>query len=184
MTALQTMVTRRVSAFDPVVLTTTKIRAGTADNVIPESAYLLGTMRAMSEASRRTAEEGIHRVAHGIGQAHGVEVEVEVHNGYPVTVNDARMTGAARAIANDLLGERAFIELRSPVMGGEDFSYILERWPGTMLFVGLRPRDVEDPDPVHSNRMQIDEDGMAVGVALHVAVAKRFLSSGGIEALD
>jgi hippurate hydrolase len=182
-TSLQTMVTRRVSAFDPVVLTTTKIHAGTAGNVIPETAYLVGTMRAMSETSRLAAEEGIHRVAYGVGQAHGVEVEVEIENGYPVTVNDARMTGAARAIANDLLGERAFIELRSPVMGGEDFSYILERWPGTMLFIGLRPRDVEDADPVHSNRMQIDEDGMAVGVALHVAVAKRFLGAGGIESL-
>jgi len=159
-TALQTMVTRHVSAFDPVVLTTTRIRAGTTDNVIPESAHLLGTLRATSEASRMKAEEGIHRVAYGVAQAHGVDVEVDIHNGYPVTVNDARVTDTARDVCASLLGERGYIEIPSPVMGGEDFSYILERVPGAMLFLGLREAGAKKPAPVHSNRMRIDEPGI------------------------
>jgi amidohydrolase len=180
-TALQTMVTRRISAFDPVVLTTTKIRAGTTDNVIPETANLLGTLRATSERSQRKAVEGIHQVAQGVAAAHGVEVEVTMHDGYPVTVNDATFTDGARSVANAVLGERAFIDMPAPAMGGEDFSYILERWPGAMLFLGLRQRDSADPHPVHSNRMQLDEDGMAVGIALHAAVARRFLVGGDLD---
>ncbi len=183
-TALQNMVTRTISAFDPVVLTTTKIRAGTTGNVIPETANMLGTLRATSERSRQAAIDGIHRVARGVGEAHGVDVEVTLHDGYPVTVNDETVTLGARSVANALLGERAFVDMPAPAMGGEDFSYILERWPGAMLFLGLRPKDVANPEPVHSNRMQLDEDGMAVGMALHAAVAERFLSGGGLGGFE
>jgi hippurate hydrolase len=174
-TGLQTMVTRRIPAQDPVVITTTRIDAGTTDNVIPESAHLLGTMRATSERSRAAAEEGIHRVAYGIAQSHGVEAHVEIDEGYPVTVNDPDFLELTREVAGEVLGERAFARMRTPIMGAEDFSYVLQRWPGAMLFVGVRSDAVANPAPVHSNRMMLDESGMAAGIAMHAGVALRFL---------
>jgi hippurate hydrolase len=87
--ALQTLVTRRIDVFDPVVLTVSQINAGTVNNVIPESARLVGTLRSTSGRSQELAQEGIRRLATQIAAAHEVEAEVVVVNGYPVTINDA-----------------------------------------------------------------------------------------------
>ena len=173
--ALQQMVTRDIHAHDPVVITTTKIRAGTTNNVIPESAYVMGTLRATSERGRLAAEEGIHRVAHGIAQAHGVEAIIRMEHGYPVTVNDAASVDRAKAVASGVLSDEAFIEMPHPVMGAEDFSYVLDRWPGAMCFIGFRPEAVAKPHPVHSNRMRLNEEGMIAGAALHAGFALNFL---------
>jgi hippurate hydrolase len=174
-TALQTFVTREIPVSDPVVITVTRIAGGTTNNVIPERVELQGTIRALSERSRAKAHEGLARVARGIAQAHGVEAHVTLKRGYPVTVNDAKFEQFSQQVARELLGPRGVIEFDAPVMGAEDFSYVLQRTPGAMVFLGLRPPGVADAAPCHSNRMLIDEDGMAYGVALHAAVALRFL---------
>ena len=175
-TALQTFVTREIPVSDPVVITVTRIAGGTTGNVIPETVELQGTIRALSERSRTKAHEGLLRVAKGIASAHGVDANVVLERGYPVTVNDAKFEQFSQQVARDLLGPRGVIEFESPIMGAEDFSYVLQRTPGAMVFLGLRPPDAKDPAPCHSNRMLIDEDGMAYGVALHAAVALRFLA--------
>ena len=174
-TALQTFVTREIPVSDPVVITVTRIAGGTTGNVIPETVELQGTIRALSERSRTKAHEGLLRVAKGIASAHGVDASVVLERGYPVTVNDAKFEEFSQQVARELLGARGVIEFESPVMGAEDFSYVLQRTPGAMVFLGLRPPDAKDPAPCHSNRMLIDEDGMAYGVALHAAIALRFL---------
>ena len=99
-TALQAMVTRQLHAFDPVILSVTKITAGTTGNVIPEKAHLLGTIRTVSEAARRSAHERLERTVRGIAAAHGLEVSLHVIPGYPVTVNHDGFTGFAQAVAN------------------------------------------------------------------------------------
>ncbi len=175
-TALQALITRRIDAFDPVVLTVTKIEAGTTHNVIPEMARILGTTRAVSERSRKKAREGIERVVAGIAAAHGVDGKVYVLPGYPVTRNDAGFADFVRGVAFDLVGEDRVIDMPAPIMGAEDFSYILERVPGAMVFLGMRPGD-GPAAPIHSNRMLIDEEVMATGAALHAAVALRWLES-------
>ncbi|MGB5093975.1 MAG: M20 family metallopeptidase [Parvibaculum sp.] len=179
--ALQQMVTRRIDAFDPVVLTCTKVRAGTTDNVIPETADMLGTVRACSEAARRLAHQGIERVAQNIAAAHLCEVTVEIEEGYPVTVNDATFVDFARGVVNDLIGEDRYIARTAPVMGAEDFSYVLQRIPGCMMFLGTMPKDHHGHAhvaPCHSNHMILNEESMAVGIALHAAIAWRFLETG------
>jgi len=178
-TALQTFVTREIPVSDPVVITVTRIAGGTTGNVIPESVELQGTIRALSERSRAKAHEGLERVARGIAQAHGVEARPLLQRGYPVTTNDAGFAQFSQGVARELLGPRSVIEFDAPVMGAEDFSFVLERTPGAMVFLGLRPPDAKDPAPCHSNRMVIDEPGMAFGVALHAAVALRFLEGAG-----
>jgi len=173
--ALQSLVTRRIDAFDPVVITITRIRAGTTGNVIPPHANLLGTLRSVSETARETARDGIRRVAEGIAAAHGVDAKVHVVPGYPVTVNHAEFAAFARGVASEVVGEGAVIDMRAPIMGAEDFSYVLQRVPGAMVFLGARPSEGA-AEPLHSSRMRIDEDAMATGIALHAAVALRWLA--------
>jgi len=173
--ALQTLVTRRIDVFDPVVLTVSQIEAGTTTNVIPESAKLVGTLRSTSQQSRERAQEGIRRVAEQIAAAHEVEADVVIVNGYPVTVNDAQFSEFARTVAMDLLGEDAYLEMPSPVMSAEDFSCVLQKLPGAIVLLGVRPAGEEAPAPVHSNRMSLNEEGMQAGIALHAAIALRYL---------
>ena len=174
--ALQSLVTRRIDAFDPVVITITRLSGGTTTNVIPATANLLGTIRSVSERARTAAHEGVRRVAAGIGAAHDVDVKVHILRGYPVTVNETAFTEFTRSVASELLGERAVADLPAPIMGTEDFSYVLQRVPGAIVFLGVRPPG-EHAEPIHSNRMTIDEDAMANGVALHTALALRWLAA-------
>jgi hippurate hydrolase len=175
--ALQSMVTRRIDAFDPVVLTCAKVTSGTTNNVIPESAEMVGTLRACSEHSRNAAHQGIERVAKNIAAAHMCEAIVKIEKGYPVTINDADFVTFARAVATDLLGVGNYIPASAPVMGAEDFSYVLQRIPGCMMFLGVMPEGHHDHvAPCHSNHMVMNEDSMKVGIALHAAIAHRFLN--------
>jgi len=180
--ALQTMVTRTVDVFDPAVLTIAKIRAGTADNVIPEHAVLTGTLRAVSEATRRAVWERIGTVADGIAAAHGCRATLEIVEGYPVTVNDPAFARFAASVVDDTFGPRHAFEMPSPVMGAEDFSYVLAQVPGAMLFLGVCPPEHPTPGTApacHSNRMVLNEAAMADGIALHAAVATTYLERAG-----
>ncbi len=177
--ALQSLVTRRIDAFDPIVLSITRIHAGTTSNVIPASAHLLGTIRSVSEKARREAHAGVRRVAAGIAAAHGVEAKVHILEGYPVTVNDAGFAGFAQRVAGELVGDGSVIDMRAPIMGAEDFSYLLQKVPGAMVFLGVRPQSGETA-PLHSNRMVLDESALATGIALHAAVALRYLERAGV----
>jgi amidohydrolase len=177
--ALQSFVTRRIETFDPVVITCAQIAAGTTTNVIPETATLLGTMRATSEKAREAARAGLHRVAENIARAHLCEAAVEIRAGYPVTVNDGDFAAFARDVAVDLVGGERFVAAGAPLMGAEDFSYVLHRMPGCMFFLGVQPDSADGHfAPCHSNHMMLDEDAMAVGIAMHAAVAQRFLDTG------
>jgi hippurate hydrolase len=177
--ALHAMVTRRTNVFDPIVLTCGKISGGTASNIIPETVEMLGTLRTISEAARENAHQGVQRLATSIAVAHLCEAQVEIRRGYPVTVNDSRFVDFARGVATELVGPDNYINMPAPVMGAEDFSYVLQRMPGCMMFLGVLPDGHTDHDHVascHSNRMILNEDAMAVGIAMHAAIAHRFLT--------
>ena len=175
--AYNSFVTRRISAFDPVVLTTTKIEAGTTNNVIPESAKLMGTLRSTSPKARAVARAGLERIASGIAAAHEMQANFNISAGYPVTINDADFTEFAKKVATDLLGEDGYLPMPAPMMGAEDFSYFLERWPGAMMFLGVKPDDDSVAAPCHSNRMMVNEAGLTHGVALHSRIALDWLAS-------
>jgi hippurate hydrolase len=175
--ALQVFATRRVNTFDPVVVTITKIRAGTTDNVIPEHVHMQGTLRAVSEHSRKQALAGMAKLIEGIAGAHEMHAELAVLPGYPVTVNDDDGAAFALRVASDLLGADGAGRMPAPVMGAEDFSYVLQQRPGAMSFLGVCPPGQK---PVHahanhSNRMMLDEDAMRVGVAMYAAMAIEYL---------
>jgi amidohydrolase len=177
--ALHAMVTRRTNVFDPIVLTLGKISGGTASNIIPETVDMLGTLRTVSEGARENAHQGIRRVATNIAAAHMCEAAVEIRRGYPVTVNDAGFVDFARGVTVELLGADNYIPMPAPFMGAEDFSYVLQRMPGCMMFLGVMPEGHGEHDHIpscHSNHMILNEDAMAVGIAMHAAVAHRFLT--------
>lgn len=178
--AIQTFVTRRVPALDPAVVTIARIEAGSTHNVIPESAVLLGTLRTLSPATRSLVHDGLRRLAEGIASAHGAEAEVEIQPGFPVTICDPRAVECGRRAVQELFGAESWFELPAPIMGAEDFSYVLEKVPGAMLFLGASAKgsDWRSCCGLHSNRMVLDESVLARGAAVHASIAERFLAEG------
>jgi hippurate hydrolase len=171
--ALQTMLTRRVSAFEPAVLTVAHIRAGTTSNVIPESAYLEGSLRTLSEPTRSWLHEQLRQVCQYTAAAYGCTAQVQVEPGYPITVNDADAAARVGRTADAVLGLGRCTPMDGPIMGSEDFAYVLNRVPGALAFLGGCPPQV-NPDsaaPNHSNRVVFDEAAMVSGVAMYAALA-------------
>ena len=182
--AIQSFVTRRVPALDPAVVTIAKIEAGSTHNVIPESALLLGTIRTLSPATRTMVHDGLRRLAEGIAAAHGAEAEVEIQPGFPVTICDPRAVECGRRAVHRLFGADSWLDLPAPIMGAEDFSYVLEKVPGAMLFLGASAKgsDWRSCCGLHSNRMVLDESVLARGAALHASIAEQFLAEGFAQA--
>jgi len=176
-TALQVFATRRIDTFDPVVITITKIRAGTTNNVIPEDVVMEGTLRSVSERSRRLALDGIARIVSHVAAAHEMDATFEHVEGYPVTINDRQFVRFTEAVTKRLLGEQAYLEMPAPVMGAEDFSYLLQKRPGAFAFLGVCPPNHKPTDAhaCHSNRMMIDESALRSGVGMYCATALAFL---------
>jgi len=171
---LQTAVTREIDPFDPALVSVTHVEAGTTSNVIPETAFFEGTIRCVSERSRSAIRDAVRRVCEQVAAAHRCSAEVTLREGYPVTVNDDGEAARFAAVASEVLGDRRAVTLPAPIMGGEDFSYVLQQVPGAMAFLGVCPDDVSDARhaaPCHSNRMRLNEEAMAQGMALHVAMA-------------
>ncbi|HZC16855.1 MAG TPA: M20 family metallopeptidase [Caulobacteraceae bacterium] len=176
--ALQTLVSRKVPPNESAVLTVGKILGGTTDNVIPETAMMIGTIRTLDERIRTLMHEGLKRVATHVALAHGAVAEVEVTSGFPVTVCDGRIVALAERTAIDLFGEGGWRTMPTPMMGAEDFAYVLQKLPGAMAFLGAVPAggDYHNCCGLHSNRMVLDERVMARGVAMHCAMAQAFLN--------
>ena len=171
--ALQTAITRRVDTHQPVVLTISHITAGTTSNVIPETAFLEGTLRTMSEPIRARLHEEIRRVCRYTALAHGCSAGVEIVPGYPVTVNDPAAAERVAGLGAALLGPDRVVAMPTPIMGAEDFSYVLAEVPGALAFLGSCPPGIDPADAPanHSNRVVFDEDAMVDGVAVYAALA-------------
>jgi hippurate hydrolase len=177
--ALQTMVTRRFEATEAVVVTITQIEAGTAHNVIPDRALMKGTIRTLSPEKRQAVWADIRRVAENVAAAHDCAAEVKVTEGFPPTVNDERAVALAEAVATSLPGGE-FMRMATPIMGAEDFSYVLEKVPGMMAFLGVAEEgaDFRQCCSIHSTRMMVDETVLPRGTAFLAGCATRFLDRG------
>lgn len=179
-TALQAFVARRIPVADPAVLTVTQIHAGSSHNIIPDEVKLMGTLRTLSDTTREKARAAFHQTAANIAAAHGCVADTRIEEGYPVTFCDPQATAMMRELAGDISGERGWTTMPAPMMGGEDFSYVLREVPGAMAFMGVAPEgsDPRTNPPLHNVKMTIEEQVMARGVAMHCALADRFLSRG------
>jgi hippurate hydrolase len=175
--AIQLMITRRIDVFNPGVVTVGRVSAGTTNNIIPETAEIEGTIRAFSERTRTKIHDGIRRVAEGIASAHDAQIDVQLVDGYPVTVNDHRWADFSLDTAKELIGDDQVVRLPNPVMGAEDFSYVLHKLPGAMMFLGGTRHDQNPATaaPNHSNRVMFHEEAMVNGAALYASMALRHL---------
>ncbi len=171
--ALQSMVTRRAPVFDPAVVTVANLVAGSTDNVIPDTAYLQGTIRTLSPERRADVVASVRRVATHVAAAHDMQIDFVHRQGYPVTANDPAVADRVLAIAGELVGPERSLVAAEPLMGAEDFSYVLQRVPGAMAFLGACPPGADPASAAgnHSNLVVFDEDALPAGAALYAAMA-------------
>jgi metal-dependent amidase/aminoacylase/carboxypeptidase family protein len=162
------------------VVTISKIDAGTAHNVIPDTAVLTGTMRTLSAANRARLKAELPALAAGIAAAHGLAAHVEIVEGFPVTVCDAQAVDFGETVARGLLGDDVFLRLPDPIMGAEDFAYVLEKVPGAMFFLGVSPQgaDWKHCCGIHSTKMMVDETVLPRGAAFLAGLATHYLRDG------
>lgn len=137
--AIQTIVSRNVDAAERLVISVTQIHTGSVDNVIPDTAYMNGTVRSFTPEVRELAERRLREIVAGQAASYGCEAEVVYNRGYPATYNSAEGVVTATKAARDVSGVEAVVDDFEPVMGSEDFSYMLEKRPGAYLFMGQGP---------------------------------------------
>jgi amidohydrolase len=175
-TALQTLISRETSPFSPAVITIGKIQAGSAFNIIPETAEMLGTMRAYSSEHRQKLQRRITEVATGIATAMGGSCEVEMIDGCPPCINDKAMTEVVHKAAVAAVGEKDVDDSEEVLTSGsDDMAYFLETVPGCYFIVGAENAAKGANYPHHHPRFNIDEDALPTGIEVLARAAMEYL---------
>jgi hippurate hydrolase len=170
-TSLQTIVSRRVNPATPAVVTVGMASAGTAPNVIPDSALLRGTLRATDDDTRMLLQAELREISAHVGAAHHVDVRVTFGAGVPAVINDGRVAEWAAAAARTVLGSGALVPLGTPNMAGEDFAWYQRRIPGCFLRIGAR-LEHEPVIAAHSPQFDVAEEAIFVGSAVLAECAR------------
>jgi amidohydrolase len=177
LSALQTIVSRNVDARDSAVLSFGRIEGGSQGNIVADRVRLVGTVRTLDPAIRKTVLGRLVECAEGIAAALGGRAEVEIEAGYDPLINDDRMVDVVRANARRLVGEENIRVNRQPNMGVEDFAYYLSHAPGAFYSLGVRNEARGIVHSVHNDRFDADEECLAYGATLQVANALSILES-------
>ncbi|AVA23213.1 MULTISPECIES: M20 aminoacylase family protein [unclassified Rhizobium] len=171
-TNLQLIASRSADPLKSVVVSVTKFNAGNAYNVIPNDASFVGTVRTLDAEIRDLAEQRFRQIVSGIAASHDAEAEIQFHRNYPVTVNHADETEHAIAAARDIAGTANVIPNIDPMMGGEDFSYMLNARPGAFIFVGNG-----DTAGLHNPAYDFNDEAIAHGISYWVRLAEQRLNA-------
>lgn len=174
-TTMQTMITRRFNAFDPVVATVGEFHGGTKYNILPTSVVFEATVRSCSVATRDKFRKLVTAMCQNVAATYGVEVDVDYIVQYPPTVNDRVETDKACTAVRDLFGADRLEVLDQPIAGSEDFSRVLEKVPGCYLFLGAATDEYTHQADNHSAAATFTDAVMPDGVALHALLAMRAL---------
>ena len=173
-TALQAIAGRNADPLESVVVSVTRFNAGEANNVIPQTARLIGTIRSLKREVRDLALANVRRIAEGIAASLGGTAAVsDIGVPYPVTFNHDRETDIAAGVASKVAGERNVTTDCPPIMGGEDFAFMLESRPGAFIFMGNG-----DTPFCHHPAYDFNDTALLHGAQLHVAIARRRLPAG------
>ncbi len=168
--AIQTIVSREVNPAHPSVITVGRFDAGTAPNVIAGQAILEGTIRAQEKEVRDHLVGSLQRICQSVGRLHEADISTKIHRGTLPVVNPPEMAEIARVAAGAVVGEKNAIPLHTPNMGGEDFSYFMEKVPGCYVRLGARAGGRES-FPAHSSKFDIDEAVLPIGAQFFHSVA-------------
>lgn len=171
--ALQSVVSRNVDPLESAVLSVTAINAGKAFNVIPQSATFLGTVRTLTPEVRDLVERRLSEIVNGFVAAHGASVEINYKRGYPVTYNHDAQSEFAGRIAKDIVGESKVNTEQAPVMGGEDFSFMLEERPGAFIFMGNG-----DTANLHHEEYDFNDEAIPVGCSYWAKLVETSMPAG------
>ncbi|MDR4496920.1 MAG: M20 family metallopeptidase [Candidatus Scalindua sp.] len=169
--ALQTIVSREIDPLHPSIVSVGKIEGGSVPNAVAASARLSGTIRTTEKHVREQIKSGVRRIAVAAGSLHNAEVTVEIIEGYPSVINTIEESKVARKAVINLFGDQALVDTKFVSMGGEDFSYYLEKIPGCLVRIGAQKKGFENV-PAHSSLFDFDENAMGVGAGFLSEVAK------------
>ncbi|MFN4126987.1 M20 aminoacylase family protein [Pannonibacter indicus] len=170
--ALQTIASRAVNPLDSVVVSVTIFEAGTAFNVIPETATLRGTIRSLTDTTRDLAEKRLNEIVSALCTAYGATAEIEFRRGYPVTANHDDQTDFAVSVAEEIAGPERVQRETEPMMGGEDFSYMLLERPGAYIFAGNG-----DSASLHHPRYNFNDGLIPSGSSYFVRLVEKALAA-------
>lgn len=167
----QTILSRSMDPTEPAVITVGKIEAGSAHNVIPEKAVMIGTVRAFSMEMARFIKERMETVIAGTAAAAGAGYNFTFDEGYPAVVNSDETTEQFLKAANRLLNEEQVRHLKKPIMAGEDFAFYQQNFPGTFFFLGTGSDDADSKWSWHHPRYNVDERAFKTGAAMMAVLA-------------
>ncbi|HWV96336.1 MAG TPA: M20 aminoacylase family protein [Xanthobacteraceae bacterium] len=170
-TALQSIVSRTVDPLDSAVISMCEFHAGNARNVIPQTAELKGTVRTLTPEVRDLVERRVREVVAGVAQQTGATIDLVYERGYPVVVNHPEQTEVATRIARDVAGE-ANVHTVPPMMGAEDFAYMLEARPGAFIFVGNG-----DSAGLHHPAYNFNDEAIVYGTSYWVKLVEHTLAA-------
>ena len=164
-TALQTITSRNLNPVESAVISVTQIHAGDTNNVIPDSVFMEGTTRCFKPEIRDWIETSMQRVIDGVSQALGAEVQFDYLRRYPATINHVAETEIAAKIAAEIAGEAKVTTDTPPTMGGEDFSFMLEKVPGCYLFIGNGADQEEGSCMIHNPNYDFNDRILPIGAS-------------------
>jgi hippurate hydrolase len=170
-TALQSIVSRTIDPLDSAVISVCEFHAGNARNVIPQTAELKGTVRTLTPEVRDLIEKRVREVVAGVAQQTGAKIDIVYERGYPVTVNHAAQTEIASRIASEVAGQ-ANVHTVPPMMGAEDFAYMLEARPGAFIFVGNG-----DSAGLHHPAYNFNDDAIVFGTSYWIKLVENTLAA-------
>ena len=176
-TAIQTIISRSTDPVDKALISITKIHGGTAYNVIDDEVKLSGTIRTFKPKTRSFIEKKIEEIANGIAKAHGAgaNIEFDLINKYPPTINSKKESEFAAKIAKQMVGEENVNTDIDPSMGGEDFSYLLNKKPGSYLYIGQG--DENHKAHLHTTKYDFNDNLLPIGVNYWVNLVKEYFNN-------
>jgi len=171
---LQNFVSRETDPTEQAVVTIGMIHSGTATNIIPDTATIAGTARTLLVDQRKNIRASIERRCHHIAAANDCTLKFDWHQGYPPTINDPQMADYVAKIARQVVGNDRYVPVGKPSMGGEDFSFYVERIPGCFFLVGVAPMNADCYYPLHNDRYDFTDDAMGVGIRMFVELVRGY----------
>ena len=172
--AVQTIISRVTSPIDKALISITKVHAGSAYNVIDDEVFLGGTVRTFKEKTRILIQNKLNDTAKGIAQANGGDIEFIYKPGYPPTINTKDESIFASEVAKNLVGDKNVVTDVEPSMGGEDFSYFLNKKPGSYLYIGQK--DENHKAHLHTTKYDFNDNLLPIGVNFWVDLVKSFFA--------